>query len=107
MKPTAFPDPVALFRAQLFVGLMAMEASAVIWMRVLGMGGLWAVPKSENSRMVAEKQLAFTLAGQKALTAMAHGKPADAVLMAAARPLRRKTRANRKRLTGLGPRRIG
>ena len=104
MKPAALPDPVALYRAQLFFGLMAMEAGAVIWMRMLGMGGLWAVPRTENARMVAEKQLAFAAAGQKAFAAMATGKPADAVLMAAARPLRRKTRANRKRLTRLGPR---
>ncbi len=106
MKPSPLPDPVALFRAQLFVGLMTMEAGAVIWMRTLGMGGLWAVPSSENARMVTEKQVAFAVAGQKALAAMAGGQPASAVMMAAARPLRRKTRANHKRLTRLGPRKM-
>ncbi|MEY8839796.1 hypothetical protein AB9K41_12300, partial [Cribrihabitans sp. XS_ASV171] len=75
---------------------------AVIWM--LGMGGLWAAPRTETTRMVAEKQLAFAAAGRKAFAAIATGKSADVVLMATARPLRRKTRANSKRLTRLGPR---
>lgn len=99
-----WPDPFRLFRSQMFVTSMAMEASAVIWMRCLGMSGLWAVPKTENARMISEKQAAFAISGQKALAAALSGKPADVVLMAAARPLRKQTRSNHKRLTRLGPR---
>ncbi len=100
-----WPDPFRMARAQMFVGAMALEAAAVIWMRSLGMAGLWAVPKSENARMIAEKQAAFMTSGQKAFVAALGGKAADDVLMAAARPLRRKTGANHRRLARLGPRR--
>lgn len=96
-------DPFRMMRAQMYVGSMVMEASNVIYMRLLGMSGLWSVPSSENMRMVTEKQTAFLKSGQKAFDAAISGKPLDAVVMAAARPLRHKTSANQKRLTRLGP----
>lgn len=98
-------DPFRMLRAQLYVASMAMEASSVIFMRVMGMNGLWSVPSTENTRMVTEKQTAFLKSGQKAFDAVMSGKPLDAVVMAAAKPLRSKTSANQKRLTRLGPRR--
>ena len=98
-----FPDPFKLFSAQMYVTAMAIEASAVIGMRMLGMSGLWAVPNSENSRMISEKQVAFAKSSQKAFIAAMSGKTADVVMMEAAKPLRRRTSANHKRLTHLGP----
>ncbi|CUH75327.1 hypothetical protein [Tropicibacter naphthalenivorans] len=99
-------DPFRMFKAQAYIGAMAMEAGAVIWMRMLGMGGMWMVPRTENARMVSEKQTAFYASGHKAMVAAMKGKPADVILMEAARPLRRKTSANHKRLTKLGPRKL-
>ena len=44
------------------VGLVMAEAQAVIAMRVMGMMGVWSVPRSEDRRMVSEKVWAVTKA---------------------------------------------
>ena len=95
MKLPLYPDPVALFRLQAQVALMTMEAGAVIWMRMLGMGGVWNVTAGENTRMVSEKQRAFARAAQGAALAAMTGKDSTA---AALRPIRQRTRANLRRL---------
>lgn len=98
-----YADPLRLMHLQVQSGMMAAEAGAVIWMRLLGMSGFWSVPPSENARMVAEKQVAFALAGKAAFRAAMQGKAPDKVLAASLRPVRRKTRANAKRLAKSGP----
>ncbi len=92
--------PAALIRLQMQMAMMAMEASAVIWMRMMGMAGAWNVAGGENARMVREKQVAFVKAAQDASLAAMTGRNAAA---AALRPVRRKTRSNVHRLARRGP----
>ena len=76
------------------------EAQAVVAMRLMGMAGAWPVSASENRRMMMEKgpaMLAAGLAAQRAVLALA---PPDRVAMAALEPVRRRTRANARRLAG-------
>ena len=82
---------------------MMAEAQMVMTMRLLGMAGFWAVPPSENFRMITEKPDAFVRSAFAASTAAMEGKRPDQVAQAAIKPLRRKTRANSKRLRRAGP----
>ncbi|QDC08858.1 antifreeze protein [Oceanicola sp. D3] len=93
-------SPAALIRLQMQMAVMTMEASAVIWMRMMGMAGAWNVAGGENSRMVREKQVAFVKAAQEASLAAMGGRN---VAAAALRPVRRKTRSNVYRLAKRGP----
>ena len=80
------------------VGLVMAEAQAVIAMRVMGMMGVWSVPRSEDRRMVSEKVWAVTKAMTDASRASLSGAGPDAVAAAAITPIRRTTRANARRL---------
>lgn len=94
--------PAALLRLQTQFALMAMEANAVIWMRLWGMAGLWNVTRSEPTRMVREKQTAFAKASSAAAMAAMTGRdPASAAL----KPIRNRTRSNVRRLGKRGPKR--
>lgn len=93
-------DPFALMRLQSQTMMMGMEASAVIWMRMMGMAGAWNVTGGENALMLREKQVAFVKSAQDASLAAMGGRD---VAAAALRPLRRKTRANVRRLGKRGP----
>ncbi|WP_425099281.1 antifreeze protein [Tropicibacter sp. S64] len=99
MSRSHTPDPFTMMRLGHQLSLMSVEAGAVIWMRTLGMLGLWRVPKTENVRMVAEKQAAFAEAGRAAFSATWKGKSPEAALAAAVKPLRRTTKANSRRLS--------
>ncbi|QEW28617.1 hypothetical protein [Roseovarius indicus] len=101
MKPV-FANPFALLTLQTQATLMAMEAGAVIWMRMMGMAGLWSVRPSENARMVTEKQKAFTEAGTRLMLGTMKGQT---TLSHALRPIRRTTKSNVTRLTRRGPKR--
>ncbi|MGR3485777.1 MAG: antifreeze protein [Paracoccaceae bacterium] len=79
---------------------LGAEAQTVIGLRMLGMAGLWPVTASENARMISEKGPAFVAAWGKATQAALAGKRPDQIALAAARPLRRRTGANAKRLAG-------
>lgn len=83
---------------------MALEAQTVVALRLLGMAGLWAVPHADDMRMVLEKPDAFVRSATAASQAMLSGKRPDQIATAAIKPLRRKTRANARRLTRAGPR---
>ena len=95
-------DPFRAFHAQITLSAMAMEAGAVVWMRMLGMSGLWPVPRTENARMVHEKQSAFAEASQQAMRAAWAGQGPQGMIDAAIAPLDRTARANRKRLSRRG-----
>ncbi|OCW55528.1 hypothetical protein [Hoeflea olei] len=82
------------------LGLLALEAQAVIGMRVMGMHGLWPVGKGEDRKMVSEKPPAFARSALAAAGVAASGGRPDQVLAAAVKPLTRVARANRKRLAG-------
>ena len=95
-KSTALP--LAYWSNAFELGALMAEAQAVIAMRLLGMAGFWSVTPQEDARMVSEKIEALTRSGTDAATvALAGGRP-DQIVAAAIRPIRRKTRANFKRL---------
>lgn len=83
---------------------LVAEAQMVMTLRILGMAGFWSVPPTESFRMVLEKPDAFVRSAYAASNAMLEGKRPDQIAEAAIRPLRRKTRANSKRLKRAGPR---
>ncbi len=78
---------------------LAAEAQTVIALRLWGMAGLWPVSPSETTRMVAEKWPAFAQSAGAAGAAMMKGHGPDRIAAAALRPLRRRTRANSRRLS--------
>ncbi|MFV0245604.1 MAG: antifreeze protein [Qingshengfaniella sp.] len=86
------------------LAVLAVEAQSVIAMRMMGMTGLWTMPRSENERMLREKPPAFTHAVWAAWAAALGGQRPDQVMAAAVRPLRRQTRRNVRRLGRSGPR---
>ncbi len=83
--------------------LLAAEAQTVIAMRLLGMGGFWNTTEAENKRMVEEKPTALMRSGWAMWRAALSGRPAEDVLLAGLVPLRRRTRANVRRLSRRGP----
>ena len=85
---------------------MALEAQAVVWMRLWGMVGAWNVSPSENRQMVAEKLVAGLKAQQAATLAVASGKSPVQPAAAALKPIRRKTSSNLSRLSKRGPKLI-
>ena len=97
--------PFAVWSNTVQLGFLIAEAQAVIAMRLMGMAGMWSVTPSEDGRMVTEKLEALTQAGLAAQRAALTGKSPAAVTAAAIAPIRRKTRANARRLGKRGPKR--
>ena len=83
--------------------IMLAEAQAVIAMRIMGMAGVWAVTPSETARMVSEKGVAWSSAMTAVRSAAMAGKPPHKIAGAALAPVRRRTRANSRRLARRGP----
>lgn len=77
---------------------MQAQASAVMAMRVWGMMGAWAMPPSEWSRMVTEKQAAFAEAGRKMALAAMSGAAPLAIHDKGLQPIARTVRGNARRL---------
>ena len=88
------------------MGWVMAEAQGVIAMRIMGAMGVWSVPKTENSRMLNEKVFAFLKGGTDASLAALAGKSPDVVAALAIKPIRQKTRANHRRLTKRGLKRV-
>tara|TARA_R110002124_G_scaffold100107_4_gene246570 strand:- start:2126 stop:2446 length:321 start_codon:yes stop_codon:yes gene_type:complete len=78
---------------------MISEAQYVVALRVAGMSGLWRMQPSETTRMVSEKNAAFTQSATKALMAASSGARPDQILAAALGPVSKKTAGNAKRLS--------
>lgn len=95
-------SPVDLWRAGFGLMRLGMEAQTVIAFRSLGMMGIWSVPESETTRMVTEKQLAFTRAAMAFMNASARGDNPARVITSATRPLQRGTSGNVARLSKRG-----
>ncbi|MEM9318521.1 MAG: antifreeze protein [Pseudomonadota bacterium] len=93
-----------MWKAGFDVARLGLEANAVMWMRVLGMGGAWNTPFDESWRMWREKPQAFVEATGRASEALMRGKTPDLALSAAVIPLARIARGNRQRLARRGPR---
>jgi len=98
-------NPLELLPLQTQAGLMAMEASAVIWMRMMGWAGMWSVPPSENKRMVSEKHKAFSEAATIMIRGTVAQQDVDKTLSQALKPIRRTTKSNAGRLIKRGPKR--
>jgi hypothetical protein len=93
------PNPQDMMNASFQAFWMMAEAQWVIALRLAGMAGFWPMSASEPSRMVSEKLAAGQASAIAAMKAgMAGGTPGD-VALAAIKPLRRRTRANARRLT--------
>ena len=93
------------WKTGLQASFLLAESQTVIGLRLLGMAGMWHVPKTENSRMVQEKVPAFAASAMAASYAAMNGRRPDQIMHAANHPLRRKTISNSRRLRGRGPRR--
>ena len=78
---------------------MMIESQMVIVMRIWGMAGAWPMAKAEEARMVDEKIAAVQDAGLAAARAMAAGAGPATIALAAMKPVRRRTKANVKRLS--------
>lgn len=96
---TRMVTPIDLAMAGLKTWQLQMNAAAVIGMRMAGMAGAWAMPPSEMTRMVTEKQSAFAEAGRKMTVALMRGAAPLAVYEAGLAPVTRTAKANGKRLS--------
>jgi len=90
--------PVHYWANAMQFGYLMAEAQAVIAMRMMGMAGVWSVTSAEDSRMISEKVYAMTKATTDATKVAMAGGTADQIAAAAIKPIRRKTRANARRL---------
>lgn len=90
--------PVHYWANAMQLGYLMAEAQAVIAMRMMGMAGVWSVTPAEDGRMISEKVYAMTKATTDATKAAMNGGTVDEIAAAAIKPIRRKTRANAKRL---------
>ncbi|MDR0808829.1 MAG: antifreeze protein [Gemmobacter sp.] len=99
-----FPTPFESLRLALQTGQMLTEAQLVITLRLWGMAGLWNIAPEENLRMVQEKFETIAFSTAAATRAAMAGKGSAGVVMAALKPVRRRTRNNARRLSGVGPR---
>ena len=98
--------PMDFWANAMQVGWVMAEAQGVIAMRMMGAMGVWSVPKTENSRMLNEKVFAFIKGSADASLAAMAGKSPDVVAALAIKPIRQATRANHRRLTKRGLKRV-
>lgn len=93
-------DPVFRFwTLGLQTAWLTAEAQTVIALRLAGFHGLWPMGPHEATRMVAEKWPAFIQSAGAAGAAALAGHSPDRIAAEALAPIRRKTRANSRRLT--------
>ena len=93
------PSPLSLWTLSLEASFLYVEALSIITMRTLSMSGLRPMAPTEPVRMILEKPPAFYASGLAAWTAMLGGKSPEAIVASSLKPLRRKTRANHRRLS--------
>lgn len=86
---------------------LGVETNSVIFLRMMGMAGLWDTPDDENWRMVTEKPKVFMKSGSDGMVAALQGKDPAKVMDASIHHLNKATNANRKRLADRGMRKIG
>lgn len=91
-------NPFDYFRATMQAAQIAAEAQTVIALRLSGMAGVWPMGEAEAACMVSEKLSAGAQAARAALRAGMAGGSLPAIALAAMKPVRRKTRANARRL---------
>ena len=91
--------PYRIWTQAMATGLLLWEVQTVMTLRLTGLAGWHRLPAGEAFRMVAEKPPAFAEAFAGWQKAALAGKDFGAQGAAFARPLSRKARANRTRLT--------
>jgi len=96
--------PVHYWANAMQFGYLMAEVQAVIAMRLLGMAGVWSVTPAEDGRMISEKVYAMTKATTDSAKVAMAGGTVDQIAAAAMKPIRRKTRANARRLGKRGMR---
>ncbi|MCF8512352.1 MAG: hypothetical protein K9G43_12960 [Rhodobacteraceae bacterium] len=95
-----FPfNPFAYWSASIAAGQIMAESQLVIALRVAGMAGILPMAEGETQRMLSEKLAAGKEAGQAALRAGWAGGSLPTIVMAAMKPVGRRTRANARRLS--------
>lgn len=93
--------PLQFWSLSLQTGAMLAEAQTVVALRLWGMVGLWPTRPVETSLMLAEKWPAFVQSAGAAGAAAMKGHGPHRIAEEALRPIRRKTRANSRRLSRL------
>ena len=92
-------NPLTMMQLSTDMARLMMETQTVMTLRIMGMAGALPQSRGENERMVNEKGPAMVKAYQAATVAALAGKRPDQILTAAMKPVSRKVRANRRRLT--------
>ncbi|QDY68967.1 antibiotic ABC transporter [Qingshengfaniella alkalisoli] len=98
-------SPFDLWSLAVQTSWMMAEAQAVIWMRLMGMAGLWSVASSEQPRMFTEKVDAYMRAVAAAQRAAFDGASATRTAAVALKPYSSRTAGNVRRLSRCGPKR--
>lgn len=91
--------PLDFLQPTILMSQLMVEANMVIAMRLWGMAGGWKMSQGEHSRMVNEKTRAVQESGLAVARAVGAGQGPGAVAMAAMKPMRRRTKANARRLS--------
>lgn len=94
--------PFSLMRTATQTSQMMFEAQSIIAMRLMGMAGFWNVGPNEFSGMVLEKSEALASSANAMQRETLAGGSAEDIFNAGAKPMRRKTAANYKRLSRSG-----
>lgn len=93
-----FPSPLDFWRPAIEAGQMLAEAQLVIGLRLAGLAGGWSLPAGEVPRMIGEKLEASTASARAVINSGLAGDSLPEMAMAGLKPLRRRTRANARRL---------
>lgn len=92
------PNPVDYWRASVEAARIITESQLVIGLRLAGFAGFWPMDGAEAPRMLAEKLQAGAMASGAALRVGLAGGSLPEIALAAMQPVRRRTRANARRL---------
>jgi hypothetical protein len=91
--------PFDLMQPTVLLSQMMVEANMVIAMRLWGMAGGWKMAQGEHLRMIEEKARAAQESGLAMARAVGAGQGPGEVAVAGMKPVRRRTKANVRRLS--------
>jgi hypothetical protein len=92
------PNPLDYWRASIEAVRIMTESQVVIGLRLAGFAGFWPMDGAEGPRMLAEKLQAGAMSSGAALRVGLAGGSLPEIALAAMKPVRRRTRANARRL---------
>jgi hypothetical protein len=96
-------NPFALWRLSVAGAVLFAEAWTVVTLRTMAMSGMRPMSPSEPILMMLEKPPAFLASGLAAYRSAVLGRGTEAIIASSLRPLHKKARANRRRLTTSSP----